>query len=307
MSKALLQSFGAVTGASSPGWHGPGWWCEPPSSTGLLARPSGGPQRACASRREPRRPARPRVRLRSRSRGGGGQGPGSRGLARDVPRDDSAPRLLRAPDGAPGLAPPPVNMQRVTGRDEGEAWIEESQRRAPWSYGAAFDPTQLPPTLRLLADRVASGTLTSVRRGRGGGGRSKPKRGGAGAVAGRAPAAFATRRLHQPVVLLTGDVVARSSALLRDVTINLRGHGFFRLDPHLDPANDGANVRPLSARRAETALRRRSRMVCSGASLAAAALSSGVHPWLPVADSGHPDARRTARRAHGPAKGRAKT
>ena len=53
-------------------------------------------------------------------------------------------------------SPPPVNMQRVTGRDEGEAWIEESQRRAPWSYGAAFDPTQLPPTLRLLADRVAS-------------------------------------------------------------------------------------------------------------------------------------------------------
>ena len=29
---------------------------------------------------------------------------------------------------------------------------------------------------------------------------------------------------------------------LRDVTINLRDHYFFRLDPHLDPSADGANV-----------------------------------------------------------------
>jgi len=50
--------------------------------------------------------------------------------------------------------PPMVNMQRVTGRDEGAEWIEETQRRAPWGYGSEFDANQLPPTLRLLADRL---------------------------------------------------------------------------------------------------------------------------------------------------------
>jgi hypothetical protein len=29
---------------------------------------------------------------------------------------------------------------------------------------------------------------------------------------------------------------------LRDVTVNARADGFFRLDPHLDPPSDGANV-----------------------------------------------------------------
>jgi len=50
--------------------------------------------------------------------------------------------------------PPSVNMQRVTGRDEGAEWIEEKQRRAPWGYGNEFDADQLPPTLRSLADRL---------------------------------------------------------------------------------------------------------------------------------------------------------
>jgi hypothetical protein len=89
--------------------------------------------------------------------------------------------------------PPPVNMQRVTGRDEGAAWIEEPQRRAPWGYGRAFDPRQLPPTLRLLADRLQT----------------------------------------------CGDFHLGS---LRDVTINLRSHAFYRLDPHVDPLSDGGNV-----------------------------------------------------------------
>ena len=90
--------------------------------------------------------------------------------------------------------PPPVNMLRLTGRDEAAAWIETAQRRAPWGYGAGFSPAALPAALRLVADRIAA-----------------------------AEEHFAL-------------------GALRDVTINQRRHGFFRLDPHLDPAADGANV-----------------------------------------------------------------
>ena len=116
-------------------------------------------------------------------------------------------------------------MKRVTGRDEAAAWIEEAQRRAPWNYGASFDLNAIPPTLRILADRIASCGDFDL-------GKREPIHSD-----NSTPFHFSLFPPHSPL-----------PGALRDVTINLRDHYFFRLDPHKDPVNDGANVRRVAAR-----------------------------------------------------------
>eukprot|EP01012_Entosiphon_sulcatum_P011822 TRINITY_DN17318_c0_g1_i1.p2 TRINITY_DN17318_c0_g1~~TRINITY_DN17318_c0_g1_i1.p2 ORF type:complete len:345 (+),score=65.76 TRINITY_DN17318_c0_g1_i1:80-1114(+) len=83
---------------------------------------------------------------------------------------------------------PPVNMMRVTGRPE-----RKDQSIAPWKYGDEFDPSQLPPTISSMLERVQQSP---------------------------------DFKLGKP----------------RDVTINYRHSGYFRLDPHTDPPADGENV-----------------------------------------------------------------
>ena len=77
------------------------------------------------------------------------------------------------------------------------------QPLAPWGHGEDFDAKALPDVLRKLAERA------------------------------RARASPLDEPWWRPKLAL---------GPLRDVTINRRRDGYFRLDPHLDPAADGPNV-----------------------------------------------------------------
>jgi hypothetical protein len=148
--------------------------------------------------------------------------------------------------------PPPPNMLRLTGRDEGAAWIAAAQRRAPWGYGGALDATALPPTLAAIADRIAS-------------------------------------------------CEAFALGPLRDVTINQRRHGFFRLDPHLDPSADGANVFILGFESPTV-------LTVSPANPRGAALmdqrKAALRSWAPGEDVDVLSEPRTLIHLHGPARAR---
>ena len=78
------------------------------------------------------------------------------------------------------------------------------QPLAPWGYGDDFDADALPAVLRKLAARARATINRSC-----------------------------DDQERTPLPAL---------GPLRDVTINRRRDGYFRLDPHLDPAKDGPNV-----------------------------------------------------------------
>eukprot|EP01051_Picozoa_sp_SAG22_P007851 SAG22_NODE_569_length_9023_cov_14.241820_3_plen_323_part_00 len=103
---------------------------------------------------------------------------------------------------------PAPNMLRVTGRFE-----RPEQRIAPWGYGPTFDPDKIPPG----AGGGPGGDAGGNDSGTGGG---------------------ALRRLLRAVQQLEGFDFGPP----RDITLNKRAQGFFRLDPHIDPISDGPNV-----------------------------------------------------------------